>query len=143
MTKNNKLYIKAKLEIVTNSSSNNEISATTATYLLYLSQPTMSHRAHWIGINTSDLASNEVFKVSEYRDQRFIKLIGNYQGYDENDQPTSPQPIEISIDLKEGTIISSIDEIKGYEINMRTGQIIVGDITATEITGAKISGGEW
>lgn len=140
---NNKLYIKAKLEIVTNSSSNNIISATTATYLLYLSQPTMSHRAHWIGINTSDLASDEVFKVSEYQDQRFIKLIGNYQGYDENDQLTSPQPIEISIDLKEGTIISSIDKIKGYEINMRTGQIIVGDITATEITGAKISGGKW
>ena len=150
---NNKLYIKAKLEIVTNSFSNNIISATTATYLLYLSQPTMSHRAHWIGINTADLVSNEVFKVSEYQDQRFIKLIGNYQGYDENDQPTSPQPIEISIDLKEGTIISSIDKIKGYEINMRTGQIIVGDIsandiivsdiTASTVTGATISGGTW
>jgi hypothetical protein len=32
-----KLYIKATLEIITNSSSDNKISATTATYLLYLS----------------------------------------------------------------------------------------------------------
>lgn len=145
---NNKLYIKAKLEIITNSFSKNIITATTATYLLYLSQPTMSHRAHWVGINTSNLTSDEVFKVSEYKDQKFIRLIGNYQGVDEHGNLTSPLPVEISIDLKEGTIISTIDEAKGYEINMRTGQIIVGDVTAkdimaTEIIGAKISGGTW
>lgn len=148
-----KLYIKATLEIITNSSSDNKISATTATYLLYLSQPTMSHRAHWVGINTSDLALDEVFKVSEYKEQRFIKLVGNYQGYDENGQQTSPQPVEISIDLKEGIISSKIDDIEGYKINMRTGQVKVGnisandvnvdDIFASNISGARITGGTW
>jgi DNA-binding IscR family transcriptional regulator len=49
----------------------------------------------------------------------------------------------ISIDLKEGIISSTIGEQKGYEINMRTGQINVSDILATTISGAIISGGTW
>ena len=138
-----KLYIKAKLDIVTNYATNSKISATTATYLLYLSQPTMSHRSHWIGVNTTDKTDNEVFKISEYKDQKFIKLIGNYQKIDGDGNLSSLQEILISIDLKEGTISSTIDKQKGYEINMRTGQINVSDILATKISGAIISGGTW
>lgn len=140
-----KLYIKAKLDIITNyaQGENSIISATTATYLLYLSQPTISHRSHWIGVNTTDKTDNEVFKISEYKDQKFIKLIGNYQKIDGDGNLSSPQEILISIDLKEGIISSTIDEQKGYEINMRTGQINVSDILATTISGAIISGGTW
>lgn len=140
-----KLYIKAKLDIITNyaQGENSIISTTTATYLLYISQPTMSHRSHWIGINTTDKTDNEVFKISEYKDQKFIKLIGNYQKIDGDGNLSSPQEILISIDLKEGIISSTIDEQKGYEINMRTGQINVSDILATKISGAIISGGTW
>lgn len=140
-----KLYIKAKLDIITNSvqAENSIISATTATYLLYLSQPTMSHRSHWIGVNTTDKTDNEVFKISEYKDQKFIKLIGNYQKIDGDGNLSSPQEILISIDLKEGIISSTIDKQKGYEINMRTGQINVSDVFATKISGATISGGTW
>lgn len=148
-----KLYIKAKLDIVTNYATNSKISATTAAYLLYLSQPTMSHRSHWVGINTSNKQEDEVFKVSEYETKKFIKLIGNYQGTDSNGNLISPVPIEIAINLKEGTMTSTIDNKNGYEINMRTGQIIVGDISANDIivsditastlTGATISGGTW
>jgi hypothetical protein len=52
-------------------------------------------------------------------------------------------PIEIAINLKEGTMTSTINSKKGYEINMRTGQINVSDVFATKISGATISGGTW
>ena len=71
----NKIYIKAVITINTNNI-NKQIIATSPTYLLYLASPTVSHRAHWVGINTIENGTEDVFHVSSFEAKNKIRLTG-------------------------------------------------------------------
>ena len=99
---NNKLYIKAKLNMVTNiNNPASNIFSTTTVYVLYLNQPTMSHRAHWIGINTTANQDKDVFHVEQYNDRRYVRL----SGFNEEQQAN----INVIIDLSSGIISREIN----------------------------------
>lgn len=75
MESSNKLYLKAIVRIYTNTSGA-FIETETTTFILFTDMPTMSHRAHWIGINTTDNIEKDVFHVSQFGDRKFIRLEG-------------------------------------------------------------------
>lgn len=119
----NRAYIKAKVVIKTNSVSQQVLETTTTTYLFYLNEPTMSHRSHWIGINTTANKEEDVFHVSSFNQRKNIRLSGFY----ESDEAT--KDIEIIIDLGSGKLYSS----ENFEIDLISGTI----------TNARIEGGNW
>ena len=77
------------------------IFSTTTVYVLYLNQPTMSHRAHWIGINTTANQDKDVFHVEQYNDRRYVRL----SGFNEEQQAN----INVIIDLSSGIISREIN----------------------------------
>ena len=65
-------------------------------YAIYITEPTMSYRPNWVGINNNQVEEDEVFRVSDYGEgKRFITFIGV-----DGDNTT----FKIRIDLKTGSI---------------------------------------
>lgn len=148
----NRIYIKATIRIITNSETGDFIETTTSTYLLYLNEPTLSHRSHWIGINNTANGLKDVFQVSSFEDRKNIKLTGFYR---ENDET---KDIWINIDLDKGKILSSenieIDLFTGIltkitgdsntmKVDLNNGNIINANIENADLTNTIISGGSW
>lgn len=135
LKKAEKLYIKVAITITTNSVTGQLVNSITTTFLLYLNSPTMAHRAHWVGLNTTEKESNEVFKISSFTSKKdrkdrkeIVRLVG---AYEEEGQ----EPVDVTIDINLNTGIVSCDK---YSINLRTGEIIGKSI---EIETLKVS--EW
>ena len=126
---NSKIYIKAVVEITTNSVTGRTIQIETLSYLFYLNAPTMSHRRHWIGINTTANNNEDVFHISQFdegnEERKIIRLSGfnNVLGKER----------EITIDLSSGILTGYDDGNSIMKINLSTG----------EIDNAIISGGTW
>lgn len=129
-----KIWIQVKINIQTNGFEKDDISTITATYLFYVGGPTMSHRPHWVGINTKNYTegTDEVFKVSKFDIQDKIKLIGTFS------EGESVYNMDIVIDLTNGIIsgINSFDN-KTYTIDLRNGQF-TGDINIPSLTSSNI-----
>jgi hypothetical protein len=98
------------------------IESESPTYLFYLGSPTVSHRSHWVGINTIDIEEEEVFKISDFENRKNIVLIGTYL------ENNVPKETKITINLSSGEIVS-----ENYKINLKTG----------ELSGFTLSGGSW
>lgn len=115
----NKLYIKAKLNIVTNiNNRDSDIYSITTVYVLYLNRPTMSHRAHWIGINTTANQDSDVFHIEQYSDRRYVRL----SGFNEEQQVN----INVIIDLGSGIIsreINNNEDKSAMKIDLYNGLI--------------------
>lgn len=113
----NRIYIKATIKIYPNSETDDEVQTTTSIYLLYLNEPTMSHRAHWIGINTTQNNQEDVFHVSQINDKnidkKYVRLSGFSQG----------GPRDILIDLSTGILMGYYNEKPIMEINLIDGII--------------------
>lgn len=163
-----KLYIKVAITITTNSVTSQVINSTTTTFLLYLNPPTMAHRAHWVGLNTTEKENDEVFKVVAFKDKKIIRLVGPYlvnnatlvtsngeELFDNNgnllaeyseSQEGVQEDVVIEIDLTQGTIYSP-----SYCLNLKTGEFIGNTLIANSLEipewGGKytgnIDGGTW
>ena len=79
MESSSKLYLKAIIRIDTNTSGA-FVETETATFILFTDVPTMSHRAHWIGINTTENGPDDIFHVSQFGNKKYIKLTGFQNG---------------------------------------------------------------
>ena len=95
-----KVYIKAKIIIETNSVTKETIEVETDSFLLSLLAPTMSHRAQWVGINTSENNEEEVFHVAQFSNKKYVKL----SGFNFNTGKTR----EILIDLSTGNFYNAV-----------------------------------
>lgn len=97
-----KKYLRIKIFLQTDDELNGgqTTSIQLADYVFYNAGPTMSHRAHWVGINVIDADStgredSEVFRINSYDNKSFIILYG------ENSANSSIKN-EIRIDLTTG-----------------------------------------
>ena len=113
----NRIYIKATIKIHPNSETDDVIETTTATYLLYLNEPTMSHRSHWIGINTAQNKREDVFHVSQINDKNIDKKYVRLSGFNQG------APRDIIIDLSTGVLMGYHNEQPIMEINLIDGII--------------------
>lgn len=116
-----KLYIKVEFVACTNIVGNS-ISTRTKVFLVYLNSPTMSHRAHWIGINTTKNNKEDVFHVTSFDERGIIRLEG---------ADREAQTIAVLIDLNKGQMY--IDKENGLNIDFKEGTV----------KNALISGGSW
>lgn len=90
-----KFYLKIKLVIQTDSTGTT-VSNFTPVYVFLAGIPTMSHRAHWIGINSTDNDSDTVFQVYRFSDSKYkIRLTGL--------SDTKVREIQINLDTGEIT----------------------------------------
>ena len=87
------------------------------------SVPTVAHRAHKVGINTTTLDKDDVFVIENYQGSRYIV----FKGTDVNNAANS---YEVRVDLLEG-------KIYGYKTQGES------KVQYLKIDGATIDGGEW
>lgn len=131
LEKQSRLYVKVELELCYNSKTGKKITTIMPVFLLYLNSPTMSHRAHWVGINTTKNNEKDAFHVTSFDSRGIIRL----EGADVNTTET----IEVLIDLNKGQMYYekkeslSADLNQGLTIDFRTGTIL----------NATIDGGSW
>lgn len=109
-----RLYIRIRIVLLTGFGQSNEnyenigdytkyniVSTTTGIITYYSDMPTVSHRAHHVGINTNNfdnLNENEVLVISDFMEREKIVLVGT-------DVSTGkPQEYRITIYLKQGKI---------------------------------------
>lgn len=109
---NKKLYIRIKLILTTGFGENNEnlgedfkyyniVSTTTGIVTYYYDMPTVSHRAHHVGINTNVFnkeEEDEILVISDFLDRKKIVLIGTDTSTGE------AKEYRIEINLKQGSI---------------------------------------
>ena len=152
-----KIYFKIDFKINTNAlESPDYIIRTTPIYVFYNMVPTMSHRKHWVGINTSEKEESEIFKIKSYGDSNIIRLCGT---------SSNNKDVIISINVDDGTLICG-----GYSLDLNSGILSYGDrflnlsdgsfafdsiesgekgvikcqtINYDTITGGRIEGGSW
>jgi hypothetical protein len=109
-----KLYIRIRVVLLTGFGESNEnygnigdytkyniVSTTTEIITYYADMPTVSHRAHHVGINTNnfdDLNENEVLVISDFMEREKIVLVGTDTSTGE------AQEYRITIYLKQGKI---------------------------------------
>lgn len=87
------------------------------------SVPTVAHRAHKVGINTTTLDKDDVFVIENYQGSRYIV----FKGTDVNNAANS---YEVRVDLLEG-------KIYGYKTQGES------KVQYLKIDGATIDGGSW
>lgn len=134
-----RVYIKARIIITTNSETSSTIIGESQTYLLYLNSPTLAHRAHWVGINTTRNDQGDVFHVTSFDEKGIIRLEGA--------DGVTKETIEVLIDLNTGKMIN---EKSGLNIDFKTGKMYIDkenglniDLSAGIVENALISGGSW
>lgn len=109
-----RLYIRIRIVLLTGFGQSNEnyenigdytkyniVSTTTEIITYYADVPTVSHRAHHVGINTNDfdnLNENEVLVISDFMKREKIVLVGT------DISTGKPQEYRITIYLKQGKI---------------------------------------
>lgn len=109
-----RLYIRIRIVLLTGFGQSNEnyknigdytkyniVSTTTGIITYYADMPTVSHRAHHVGINTNDfdnLNENEVLVISDFMKREKIVLVGT------DISTGKPQEYRITIYLKQGKI---------------------------------------
>lgn len=106
-----------------NSSTNATISSIPQVYTYFGSVPTVAHRAHRVGINTTSLDQDDVFVVENYQGTRYVVFKGT-------DATNAANSYEVRIDLLEG-------KIYGYRTQGEN------KVSYLKIDGATIDGGEW
>lgn len=99
-----KKYLRIKIYLQTDDSLDDgqTTSILLTDYIFYNAGPTMSHRAHWVGINVTDVDGvgrddTEVFRVNSYSNKKVIILNGE-------DASNSKVANTITIDLSTGEI---------------------------------------
>lgn len=142
-----KVYIRATIKIIANSETGDYIQTTTTSFLLYLNEPTLSYRSHWLGINTAENNQEDVFHISSFEERKNIRLAGFYE------KGNVVKDIIVNIDLNTGKITSSenieIDFFSGILtkqsdtetmiIDLTNGKILNAALDNTEISDSKIS----
>lgn len=109
-----RLYIRIRIVLLTGFGQSNEnyenigdytkyniVSTTTEIITYYANMPTISHRAHHVGINTNnfdDLNENEILVISDFMKREKIVLVGT------DISTGKPQEYRITIYLKQGKI---------------------------------------
>ena len=109
-----RLYIRIRIVLLTGFGQSNEnyenigdytkyniVSTTTEIITYYADMPTVSHRAHHVGINTNnfdDLNENEILVISDFMKREKIVLVGT------DISTGKPQEYRITIYLKQGKI---------------------------------------
>lgn len=99
------------------------ISSVPQVYSYFGSVPTVSHRAHKVGINTSSLGQDDVFVVENYQGTKYIVFKGTDPG-------NAANSYEVRIDLLEG-------KLYGYKTQGETKTPFL------KIENATIDGGSW
>ena len=92
-----KVYVRFTLSVSYGINSSNQLVYVNSTPQVYMQQgeiPTVAHRSHCVGINTKDLADEDILVIQNYLGKRYVILKNN----DLNSQKI------ITVDLKEGTI---------------------------------------
>ena len=96
-----KVYVRFTLSVSYGINSSNQLVYVNSTPQVYMQQgeiPTVAHRSHCVGINTKDLADDDVLVIQNYLGKHYVVLKNN----DLNSQKI------ITVDLKEGTINGAI-----------------------------------
>lgn len=157
LAKAEKIYLQATIAICINSTTLSSIKTSSSVFLLYTQSPTMAHRVHWVGINTTDKQDDEVFKISEFGEKKkIIRLVGSFKEEESEDvrdmiieidlglgvisgKNTSENSESFWIDLRTGEIVNNI--LRSQEINSE--KIESESLQAGEIVGSYIHGGHW
>lgn len=79
-----KIFFKVSLIINTNSTGGiyNQVSTSLPAYIFYYAGPTLAHRSHWFGINTTDYKSDDEddsFHVSSYDTRKYVSFSGVHE----------------------------------------------------------------
>ena len=103
--RNKKIYVRIRLILSTGLGSSSEsgfsglstVSSYSSVVNYYVDGPTVSHRFHHTGVNYNSFEDDDVLVISDFRDRRYIRLLGTSTG-------STVKNYEILIDLKTGTI---------------------------------------
>ena len=95
-----KMFIRFTLTVSYGLKTNSELATKKSSqiYTYFGSVPTVAHRSHKVGINTTDLGTEDVFVIEGYQQSRYVKLKGIADG----------KTYTITFDLSDGSINGAI-----------------------------------
>lgn len=118
-----KIYFQLSIHINTNSFNNeyNQVSSTLPIYVYYSEGPTVSHRAHWVGVNNTVFAPDEILRAEAFRKGSTDRHVLRFIGFDAQNNVETTIELDLNSRVMAGVVINGgnwdgIPEEPGYVI---------------------------
>lgn len=118
-----KIYFQLSIHINTNSFNNeyNQVSSALPVYVYYSEGPTVSHRAHWVGVNNTVFASDEILRAEAFRKGSTDRHVLRFIGFDAQNNVETTIELDLNSRVMAGVVINGgnwdgIPEEPGYVI---------------------------